>query len=116
VPSVKPQNVREEISISTTSTEGTFEVSYALTATHDWSEDSRMQTVRSDLLTISGIPRLNELWDELLSLLVDLGNGDNPKNDRPEVANPSLKCWWPSECRKEDAYGPCTARIAGEAC
>jgi len=70
----------ERVSISTMNTAGMFEVSYVHTATHVWSDGSNLQRKRKDSLTISGIPRLQELWDELLSLLVDLGNGDNLGN------------------------------------
>ena len=72
---------KESLSISTTSTEGTFEVSYVLTATQDWSDGSKITILRNDSLTISAIPRLSELWEEVLSLLADLENGDKPVSE-----------------------------------
>jgi len=76
---------RESLSISTTSTEGRFEVYYVHTATLDLSVGSRNTERRSVSRTISGNPRLTELWDELLWLLEGHPASDNQGSASDEI-------------------------------
>lgn len=76
---------KESIFISTTNMADTFEVQYAVTVIRDWLDGSSATILRKDSLTISGNHQLSQLWEELLSLLVDLANGDHPCEEEQEL-------------------------------
>lgn len=84
VRSVASPPLKESLSISTTNMGETFVVFYVRTVTHDWSDGSKATIEYKSSLTISENPQLRQLWDEMLSLLVDLGNGDNLGSDRDD--------------------------------
>jgi hypothetical protein len=85
VRSARRSQPKESLSISTTSTEDQFEVYYVHTVIRGSSADSRSTERHSVSQTISGNPRLTELWDELLWLLEGPLESDNQGSASDEL-------------------------------